>query len=468
MEKTEFCGVFGVSSSSDSRTGVARIIYQGLLALQHRGQESAGISVLGGSGIRTRKGLGLVSDVFDSYVLTMLDGWKGVGHVRYSTYGASKPENIQPVEFNGRVKFTLCFNGTIANCEEIREELECRGYVFRSTSDVEAIGYLIADRLRDGASIAEAVSYAVEKLRGGFSVLLLSDRGELIAFRDPYGFKPLSYGYIEDTGGYVVASETAALDSVGARFTGDVAPGSAVFISDNCVSEEVYVDSGRHAHCMFEWVYFSRPDSTIENVSVYRARYRLGEALAELFDKDVDVVIPVPETSRIAALGFSQRTGLPLAEGFGVNRYVWRTFIMPNDREDSVYVKFNPIKEVVKGSRVVVIDDSIVRGTTSRFLISLLRRAGAREVHLAVTCPPITSPCYMGIDFPTYKELIASTRSVEEVRRIIGADSLTYMTVDKLVESIGLPECELCLACLTGEYPIDVEPKLLSERWVKR
>ncbi|MBS7642242.1 amidophosphoribosyltransferase [Candidatus Bathyarchaeota archaeon] len=465
MKLRESCGVFGITSNTLNNINVAEVIFQGLLALQHRGQESAGISIINHGRIHTYKGLGLVLEVFDPKRLKLLDGKCGIGHVRYSTRGMNRIENSQPMEFNSTQKFSLCFNGNIANYGELREKLESEGYSFSTTSDLEVIGYLISKYIKKGWGIIDSIGYAMQELVGSYSALLLLDNGALIAFRDKYGVKPLCIGLI-DYSNYVFSSESSALDVVGAKFARDIPPGT-IIVADDELLEVEWVKCDRHAHCMFEWVYFSRPDSMIEGISVYRVRYRLGEKLAELCNVDADVVIPVPETSRIAALGFSKRSGVPLAEGFGVNRYVWRTFIMPEDRGEYVTMKFNPIREVLKDKRVIMIDDSIVRGTTSKVLVSILRKAGAREVHLAVTCPPIVSPCYMGVDFPTYDELIACDKGMEDIRRNIGADSLTYMTIDGLIESIGIDESELCLACLTGVYPMEIDPKILSGRWVK-
>ncbi|MEM2740286.1 MAG: amidophosphoribosyltransferase [Candidatus Bathyarchaeia archaeon] len=466
MRSRECCGVFGATSNAPPSFSIVELIFHGLLALQHRGQESAGISVVNRDGIHTHKGLGLVTEVFDLRRLNLLDGIRGLGHVRYSTHGANRLENSQPMEFNGKPKFSICFNGTIANYEQLRRRLESEGYHFSTTSDLEVIGYLISRYLRMGKDLVDAVESSMRKLIGSYSAMLLTEDGLLIAFRDPYGVRPLCMGVRGDSN-YIFSSESSALDIIEARFMKDVPPGTVILVDDEPI--EVYcVKRDRHAHCMFEWVYFSRPDSTIEGVSVYDARYKLGEKLAELCSADADIVVPVPETSRIAALGFAKKSGIPLAEGFGVNRYVWRTFIMPEERGEHVAVKFNPIKEVLRGKRVVVIDDSIVRGTTSRTLIYMIRKAGVSEVHLAVTCPPIISPCYMGVDFPTYDELIAYDKRLDDIRRSIGADSLTYMTVDGLMESIGMDESELCLACLTGVYPVRVDPKLLSGRWIKK
>lgn len=466
LKSKECCGVFGATSNALSNFSIAELIFHGLLALQHRGQESAGISVVSRDGIRTHKELGLVTEVFDQRKLKLLDGIRGLGHVRYSTYGANRLENSQPMEFDGKPRFSICFNGTIANYEQLRRRLESEGYHFSTTSDLEVMGYLISRYLRRGKDLIDAIESTMRKLIGSYSAILLTEDGLLIAFRDPYGVRPLCMG-VRGNSNYIFSSESSALDVVEARFMRDIPPGTAILVDDEPVEMDC-VKCDKHAHCMFEWVYFSRPDSTIEGISVYNVRYRLGEKLAELCSADADIVVPVPETSRIAALGFTRKSGIPLAEGFGVNRYVWRTFIMPEERGEYVAVKFNPIKEVLRGKRVVVIDDSIVRGTTSRTLISIIRKAGANKIHLAVTCPPIISPCYMGVDFPTYDELIAYDKCLEDIRRSIGADSLTYMTVDGLMESIGMDESELCLACLTGIYPIRVDPKLLSGRWVKK
>ncbi|MEM3604376.1 MAG: amidophosphoribosyltransferase [Candidatus Bathyarchaeia archaeon] len=461
MSLRESCGVFSFSSNSDA-VNVSPMIFSGLLALQHRGQESAGISVVKNGKILTFKGLGLVIEVFNWNIMQSLSAPIGIGHVRYSTYGSSDLINAQPMEFNSKPKFALCFNGTIANYEELRTELEREGYTFKTTSDAEVMGFLISKALKRSLSLTDAIAQAMERLKGAYSALLLAEDGTITAFRDPYGFRPLCLGYLKDLEAYVFSSETSGLDSVDATFIEDVQPGSINVLKGGEVTR-LKVYSSNHAHCMFEWVYFSRQDSVVEGVDVFSVRWKLGEKLAELNPVEADYVVPVPETSRIAALGFSSKSGIPIMEGFGVNRYALRTFIMPRDRGYFARLKLNPLKRVLEGKRIILIDDSIVRGTTSRAIASMLRKVGVKEVHLRITCPPLIAPCYMGVDFPTFEELIAYKRGVEDVRKLIGVDSLTYMTIDYLVEAIGLPRNELCLACLTGEYPEEIEQFLRKE-----
>lgn len=466
MAPWEGCAVFSVHSRLTD-VDISTILFTGLLALQHRGQESTGISVVKGNSLLTFKGLGLVFEVFNRDILNRLKSHVGIGHVRYSTYGSPALENSQPIEFDCKPRFALCFNGTIVNCEELRKKLEDRGYRFKTTSDSEVMGYLISDGLKHGLNLIEAVGYAMEKLEGAYSTLLLAEDGSMLAFRDPYGFRPLCMGYMNRLKAHVFSSETAGLDAVEASYVEDVQPGSIIVIDKEGL-RRVKIIPGRHAHCMFEWVYFARQDSVIEGVSVFDVRWRLGEMLAKLNPIDVDYVIPVPETSRVAALGYSVKSGIPIMEGFGVNRYALRTFIMPKNRGYFARLKLNPLKSAIEGKRIVLIDDSIVRGTTSRAIVSMLKKAGVKEVHVKITCPPLVAPCYMGVDFPTFDELIAHNRSVEEIKRLIRADSLTYMTIDGLVEAIGLPRDELCLACLTGVYPEGIKPRFRTREAIKR
>lgn len=466
MTPREACAVFSAYSKT-ADADVSGLIFCGLLALQHRGQESAGMTVLKNGRLFTFKGLGLVLQVFERSILKELSSPIGIGHVRYSTYGAPNLRNAQPMEFNSKPRFALCFNGTIVNYDELREELRGKGYRFETTSDSEVIGHLISEGLRLNSSLGEAIHYAMDKLKGAYSAALVTEEGSMAVFRDPYGFRPLCMGYVKDLDTYVFSSETVGLEAVNASFTEDVQPGSIKLVEDGKITG-MNVSKSRHAHCMFEWVYFARQDSTIEGVEVFKVRWRLGEKLAELNPVDVDYVVPVPETSRVAALGYSARSGIPVIEGFGVNRYVLRTFIMPDNRGYFVRLKLNPLKNVLSGKRIVLIDDSIVRGTTSKAIVSMLKKVGVKEVHLKITCPPLIAPCYMGVDFPTFEELIAYGRSVEDIRRVVGADSLTYMTVDGLVEAIGLPRDELCLACLTGIYPEGIRPRFKSREVVKR
>jgi amidophosphoribosyltransferase len=463
----ESCAVFAVSSNSD-KVDASPVIFSGLLALQHRGQESAGITVLKSGKISTFKGLGLVIEVFNHNILKSLSAPIGIGHVRYSTYGSSDLINAQPMEFESKLKFALCFNGTIVNYEELRTELERDGYVFKTTSDSEVIGFLISKALKRGLSLTDAIMYGMERLKGAYSAVLLAEDGSIVAFRDSYGFRPLCLGYLKDLEAYVISSETSGLDAVDATFIEDIPPGSINVLKCGEATRLKVHSNDRHAHCMFEWVYFSRQDSIVEGVDVFSVRWRLGEKLAELNPVEADYVVPVPETSRIAALGFSSKSSIPIMEGFGVNRYALRTFIMPKNRGYFARLKLNPLKQALEGRRIILIDDSIVRGTTSKAIVSMLRRAGVKEVHLKITCPPLIAPCYMGVDFPTFEELIAHGRSVEDVRKLIGVDSLTYMTVDGLVEAIGLPRDELCLACLTGEYPDEIRPFLGRKVVIKK
>jgi amidophosphoribosyltransferase len=458
----ERCGVVGAYSKRGE--AVAPYIYRGLLALQHRGQESSGIYVASSSGVEGFKGLGFVHEALSGRV-EGLRGRCGVGHVRYSTTAGSSLEEAQPLayEAEGR-RFAIAFNGTISNYLELRRELEAEGVRFKTSTDTEVLAALLARSLREaGWDYMEALRLCAERLEGAYSLVALSHIGELYAARDPLGFKPLSLGLSEEEL-YVAASETCALDTLSCRLMHHVEPGEAVRVYDGGVEVERLKASSRHARCMFEYVYFARPDSELDGVWVYEARVRIGRELGERFPAEADVVIPVPDSGRAAAQGYSEATGLPLVEGLMKNRYVGRIFIMPGERNrvEMVRVKLNPVKPLVKGRRVALIDDSIVRGTTMKHVVGLLRGAGAREVHVRVSCPPIVSGCYMGIDFPTRRELIASTRSVEEVGRFIGADSLYYNSLEGLIKGIGLPSSELCLACLTGEYPIKAEVSLLE------
>lgn len=458
----ERCGVVGAYSKRGE--AVAPYIYRGLLALQHRGQESSGIYVASPSGVEGFKGLGFVHEALSGRV-EGLRGRCGIGHVRYSTTAGSSLEEAQPLayEAEGR-RFAIAFNGTISNYLELRGELEAEGVRFKTFTDTEVLAALLARSLREaGWDYMEALRLCAERLEGAYSLVALSHLGELYAARDPLGFKPLSLGLSEEEL-YVAASETCALDTLSCRLMHHVEPGEAVRVYDGGVEVKRLKASSRHARCMFEYVYFARPDSELDGVWVYEARVRIGRELGERFPAEADVVIPVPDSGRAAAQGYSEATGLPLVEGLMKNRYVGRIFIMPGERNrvEMVRVKLNPVKPLVKGRRVALIDDSIVRGTTMRHVVGLLREAGAREVHVRVSCPPIVSGCYMGIDFPTRRELIASTRSVEEVGRFIGADSLHYNSLEGLIKGIGLPSSELCLACLTGEYPIKAEASLLE------
>ncbi len=448
----EFCGVFGAARLGGP---VFELLYYGLLALQHRGQESAGMATIDQDGrLRVRKSMGLVCDVFNPEEAYGLRGEIGIGHVRYSTVGASTLEDAQPFQLNG---LALCHNGNLVNYVELRKKISAMGVKLRSTCDAEILVHLLAEKARatDSASLVDALSQIAELAEGSYSALCLTENGEIIAFRDPYGFRPLCYGEAGDV--RLCASESVAIDVCGGNALLDVKPGEALIVSKYGFERARFAPCRRRAHCMFEFVYFSRPDSVIEGKSVYEVRLRLGENLGKTYGCEGEVVVPVPDTARPAAEGLSRVTGIPVAEGLIKNRYVHRTFIMPSQRrrENAVKMKLNPLKAVLKDKKVCLVDDSIVRGTTIRKIINIIREAGAREVHVMITCPPIVSPCFYGIDIATHQELIAAERSVEEVRKLIGADSLNYQTIDGLVDAIGLGKENLCLACLTGAYPTE-------------
>jgi amidophosphoribosyltransferase len=461
----EKCGVIGLRIRSGN---AAHYISQGLYALQHRGQESSGIFVHNGTEIRGHKAMGMVAEIFDDSTLTRLSGNVGVGHVRYSTTASSSIQEAQPLFYGESGKgFALAFNGTISNFLEARASLKDSGHRFKTHADTEVLACCIAEGYAETKDYFESLGRCMDLLDGSFSLVLVTDEGELYGARDPLGFKPLCLGINESRGLYVIASESVAEDALDARNVGEIRPGEVVRISGGRIERQIVRSSPRHAMCMFEYVYFSRPDSVIDGVGVYDARLRLGRNLARTWPKDVDMVVPVPDSGRTAASGYAQELRLPLVEGLMKNRYVWRTFIMPRQeiRELSVRLKLNPVRSVLKGKDIVLIDDTIVRGTTMRRVVGLLRKAGVRRVHVGISCPPVVSSCFMGIDFPTNRELIASQRNVEEIRRYIKADSLGYQTLEGLVEAIGIPKAELCLACLTAEYPLKSGPNIaLLER----
>jgi len=468
-ELREKCGVVGISSIL--RGKVAEPLYKALYSLQHRGQEAAGMAMLEDGGIRVYKGLGLVVDVLTNDVLSSFKGHTGIGHVRYSTTPGVTIEDAQPFAIqNPKFSFALAFNGTITNFLELKEAMSRRGVAFTTNTDTEVLAKLLAKNLVEcGMDYVEAFELTASEIDGACSLVLVNDEGELYAYRDPLGFRPLCIGRVNDL--VVVASESCALDTL-AGLNGctheQVNPGELVRVCEGSVERVRIASSPRRARCMFEYVYFARPDSVIDGISVYRAREGLGRELAKRFPADADVVVPVPDSGRTAALGYSLESGMPFAEGLMKNRYVGRAFIMPGQalRDEMVSLKLNVVREVVEGRRVVLVDDSIVRGTTMKRIVRLLRRGGAREVHVRVSCPPIISACYMGIDFPTRRELIARMMRLDELTKYIEADSLQYNDVDGLVAGIGLPHSELCLACLTGEYPLarKYDFELLEER----
>ena len=447
------CGIVGVYSNKKS-DNVSRYIYYGLYSLQHRGQESAGISTHNGHEMSTYRGMGLVCDVFNNGNMDGLDGNVGIGHVRYSTTGKSKLENSQPFysEFEyGTI--AIAHNGDIINSMELRKELKLLGHKFNSTTDSEVLFKLLSVEYSKTENMVESVRNVSKRLIGSYSIVILVN-DDLIVVRDPIGIKPLSMGKLDDV--TIVASETVAFDVVGAKYVQDIEPGEILVINDEIKSYKIFENKKMpRAHCMFEYVYFARPDSILDGRSVYNVRLNIGKSLAKQFPVDADIVMPVPDSAITAAIGYSRESGLPYGEGLIKNRYIGRTFIMPtqDERETSVRLKMNPIKSELEGKSIVLVDDSVVRGTTSKSLVKVLRDAGVKEIHLRVGCPPITSPCYYGIAMATKKELIASDKEVEEIRQVLGVDSLGYLDKQSLVECIGLGRDELCMGCLTGEYP---------------
>ena len=454
----EECGVFGIYDF-DGRD-VASTIYYGLFALQHRGQESCGIAVSETSGPKGKvvsyKGMGLVNEVFTQDNLEMMKGDIGVGHVRYSTAGASTRENAQPLVLN-YVKGTLALahNGNLINAAALRHDLEYTGAIFQTTIDSEVIAYHIARERLQTNTVEEAVNRACQKIQGAYSLVVMSPR-KLIGARDPYGFKPLCIGKRENS--YIITSETCALDTVGAVFVRDVLPGETVTITpDGGILSDLSraVSKEQEARCIFEYIYFARPDSHIDGVSVYASRIRAGRFLAMDSPVEADLVVGVPESGNAAALGYSLQSGIPYGTAFVKNGYVGRTFIKPkqSSRESSVKVKLNVLREAVDGKRIIMIDDSIVRGTTSDRIVRMLREAGAKEVHVRISSPPFLWPCYFGTDVPAKDQLIANNRTVDEIKELIGADSLGYLDIERLGEMVdGL---DICTGCFNGNYPME-------------
>ncbi len=437
------CGVLGICAPDRD---VARLAHFGLHALQHRGQESAGIAVSDEGRLTVLRDLGLVAQVFSEENVSGLQGQLAIGHTRYSTTGGVKWVNAQPIVQHGAARtVAVGHNGNLVNASELRDGLDVK---LSSTSDTELIAALIAN---DPQPLGDAVVSAMRRLEGAYSVTALAE-GKLLAFRDPHGFRPLVLGRLSD--GWVVASETCALDLIGADFEREVAPGELLIVDESGVESLQAVDRAPGALCIFEFFYLARPDSRLEGVEVHGARVRMGEQLAAEAPAEADLVLPIPDSGTPAAIGFSRATGIPFSEGLIKNRYVGRTFIQPDQalREQGIRLKFNPLAEVA-GKRVVVVDDSIVRGNTTRQIVQMLFDAGATEVHVRVSSPPITGPCFYGIDFADEEELIAFGRSVEDVRESIGATSLAYLSLDGLQSATARPSSALCRACLTGEYP---------------
>lgn len=455
-ELHEECGVFGAYDFDGN--DVATTIYYGLFALQHRGQESCGIAVSDTNGpkgkVLSHKDMGLANEVFDAEALDKLKGNIGVGHVRYSTAGSSSRENAQPLVLN-YVKGTLALahNGNLVNAPELREELSYTGAIFQTTIDSEVIAYFIARERLNSSSVEEAVARAMKKIKGAYSLVIMSPR-KLIAARDIYGFKPLSIAKRDNA--YFVASETCAFDAIGAEFVRDVLPGEIVTITPDGISSDTSGCIKKPARCIFEYIYFARPDSYIDGTSVYNSRIMAGRILAKSHPVEADLVVGVPESGNVAALGYSMESGIPYGIAFIKNSYVGRTFIKPkqSQRETSVKIKLNVLEEAVRGKRVIMIDDSIVRGTTSARIVKMLKDAGAKEVHVRISSPPFLHPCYFGTDIPSDDQLIAHDHSVPEICKYIGADSLGYLDNDKLSELID-GRTDYCDACFTGNYPVE-------------
>jgi amidophosphoribosyltransferase len=452
----EECGVFGVWGHSNA----AQLTYYGLHSLQHRGQEGAGIVVTDGKVLKGIKGEGLVTEVFDADKLEELQGKAAIGHVRYATAGGGGYENVQPLLFHSQSgSLALAHNGNLVNATALKHQLERQGSIFQTTSDTEVLAHLIK---RSGFPLLkDRVKNALTMLKGAYAFLIMTET-ELMVALDPNGLRPLSIGKIGDA--YCVSSETCAFDIVGATFERDVEPGELLIINDEGLYSEKFSLSTSSAICTMEYIYFSRPDSNIHGINVHTARKNLGKQLAHEAQIEADVVTGVPDSSISVAIGYAEASGIPYEMGLIKNRYVGRTFIQPSQslREQGVKMKLSPVRGVVEGKRVIMVDDSIVRGTTSKRIVSMLKEAGAKEVHVCISAPPIQHPCFYGIDTSTHEELIAANHSVEEIKEIIGADSLTFISVEGLLKAIGRPnEGEFrgqCLACFIGKYPTEIYP----------
>ena len=448
-----YCGVFGVYGHPNA----AELAYYGLYALQHRGQESAGIVTSDGKRFHAHKGMGLVSQVFKGSVLHDMVGPIAIGHTRYSTTGSSHLRNAQPLTVDcARGQIAIAHNGNLTNAAHLREELEAKGSIFQTTVDSEIILHLLAQPNQHGQ--ANNLIQTLHRIEGAYSLVIMTET-ELIGVRDPHGFRPLCLGRIDDA--WVLASETCALDLINARFVRDVEPGEIVIISqDGLTRVQAFPEQKRRAFCIFEYVYFARPDSTIANRNVYKVRVEMGRQLAREFPIAADVVVPVPDSGNCAGLGYSLESGIPYKMAFVRNHYVGRSFLQPSQliRDFDVRVKLNLIEELVRGKRVIVVDDSIVRGTTCKTRVNNLKEAGAKEVHVLVSCPPHMNPCVYGIDFPDRNKLMAANHSLEEIRRYLNADSLSYLSQAGMIKATGLPASDFCMACYDGNYPVAFDP----------
>ncbi|MGD9014803.1 MAG: amidophosphoribosyltransferase [Candidatus Omnitrophota bacterium] len=455
------CGIFGALGHKDA----ARLTYLGLYALQHRGEESAGIVAFDGKNIRQHKSMGIVGDVFDEKAIKSLRGDLAIGHIRYSTTGGSHAKNMQPfLVKHKKDNIAIAHNGNLTNTLALHRALEENGSIFQSTMDSEIIVHLLAQL--ENKDTKQRVIQALSQLEGAYSIVLMLNN-VLIGARDPYGWRPLCIGRLD--GAYVLASETCAFDLIQAEYVRDVEPGEIVFITNRGLESVKPFTKTRHAFCIFEYIYFARPDSNIFTKNVYQTRKRLGRQLARECPADCDLVMPIPDSGNYAALGFAEESGIHYEVGMIRNHYIGRTFIQPSQfiRDFRVKIKLNPIKDVLKGKRVAIIEDSIVRGTTSRVRVKTLREAGVKEIHMRVSCSPLRFPCFYGIDFPTKKELIASNHTVDWIRNFIGLDSLRYLSLEGMLEAMLLPKSEFCTACFTGDYPIK-PPKRLSKKVLER
>jgi amidophosphoribosyltransferase len=447
----ESCGVFGVYSPDED---VARLTFFALYALQHRGQESAGIATADGRKITLRTGMGRVSNVFTEELLSQLPGHIAIGHNRYSTAGSSRAANAQPIRVADTSEtISIAHNGNIINATHLYQELATQGYAFHGTTDSEVIANLIL--ASPGKNLVERIRYAIRRLKGAYSLVIMTPQ-KLYAVRDSFGVRPLCLGMLDH--GWVVASETCALDHIGANFIREVEPGEITVIDENGV-ESFPGESNRKGVCIFEFIYFARPDSMINGKLLYPARQAMGMGLAREHPVDADLVMGIPDSATAAGTGYARESGIPVVEGLIKNRYVGRTFIEPDQRirDLGVKLKFNPLPQVLDGERVVVVDDSIVRGTTTPSVVKILRKAGAREIHMRICAPPIRYPCFFGVDMATRRELIASQKSIPEICEFIGADTLGYLSIDGLIKAVDLPRENFCLACFTGDYHIPVQ-----------
>lgn len=452
---SEECGIFGIYDPSGE---CAKSVYYGLYALQHRGQESCGIAVNNDREITYHKGLGLVNEVFDNEILDKLGGKMAIGHVRYSTTGETLRENAQPLVLR-YIKGTiaLAHNGNIPNKSELERELSNGGAIFQTTTDTEMIAYTIAKHRINSGSIEKAVENSFDSFKGAFSLLIMSPQ-KLIACRDPWGFRPLCMGKKGDA--IVFASETCALDTVGAEYVRDLEPGEIVVVKDGDITSiKTHTNKYPHTMCIFEYLYFARPDSIIEGQSAHDSRMLAGKYLAREYPVDADVVIGVPDSGLSAAMGYARETGIPYGIGFVKNKYIGRTFIEPTQamRENAVRIKLNVLRSTVEGKRVVMVDDSIVRGTTSKRIVALLRKFGAKEVHVRSSAPPFLYPCYFGTDVPSKEQLLATNHTLDEMCEIIGADSLGFLSVENLKKIIPNAKCGFCDGCFSGKYPVEVK-----------